>query len=313
MTVCYLFPGQGSQEVGMGHAFAEASPAAAEVYRLADGCLGFPLSEICFAGPEEKLRLTENTQPAILAASVASLFGSREALPPPDYLVGHSLGEYSAHVAAGSMALADALRIVRERGKLMQEAVSEGAGAMAAVIGLDEAVLAPLLSRAEDETGSVAAIANRNSPQQIVIAGATAAVEVAMVLAKDAGARRVVLLPVSAPFHCSLMEPASRGLAPLLDEVPMKDLDVPIVTNVDAALVRNADEARAALKRQVTASVRFSESIDLVYREGVRTFIEIGPGRVLCGLVRRMLPRDGLTVVGVSDPASLERAGEKLS
>jgi len=313
MTVCYLFPGQGSQEVGMAQAFTETNPAAADLFREADSRLGRSLSGLCFHGPEEDLRRTENTQPAILAASIACLSASLEALPPPDYLAGHSLGEYSAHVAAGSIALGDALWIVKERGRLMQEAVPEGAGAMAAVIGLDAASLAPLLTKAEAETGAVVAIANRNSPQQTVIAGSKAAVDCAMALAKEAGARRVVLLPVSAPFHCSLMEPAEHGLAPLLDALAMQDPAVPVVTNVDAVAVRAAEDGRGALKRQVTAPVRFAESIEFLHREGVRTFIEIGPGRVLSGLVRRMLPREGLLVLGVSDPDSLAKARERLA
>jgi [acyl-carrier-protein] S-malonyltransferase len=302
----YIFPGQGSQSPGMGRELAEKYAAAREVFEEADDALGFALSELCFNGPAEELQLTENTQPAILATSVAALRAAEsEGLPRPDFVAGHSLGEYSALVAAGALKLGDAVRTVRKRGRYMQEAVPVGAGAMAAILGADiEAVEAACAEARQD--GEVCGPANINSPGQIVIAGSAAAVERAIPLLKARGAKRAVPLKVSAPFHCALMLPAQERLAEDLSRVEFKDLSVPLVSNVDARVVRAGDEARESLVRQVSSPVRWRESVELLVREGVETFVEVGPGKVLCGLVRQTAPQS--RCLNVEDASSLAAA-----
>ena len=280
----FLFPGQGSQSVGMGSALASAFPVARQTFEEANDALGFDLSALCFHGPEEQLRLTEFTQPAIFTVSVAAL---RVMGMQADYVAGHSLGEYSANVAAGVIPFADAVRTVRQRGQLMQQAVPAGKGAMAAILGMPaDAVLA--ICRDASEEGSPVEPANLNSPEQIVISGAAAAVERAMVLARERGAKRAVSLPVSAPFHCSLMQPAQDALAPVLEAIPFSPAKIPVVVNVDARMVRDGSDLRDALRRQVTGAVRWTESMQLLIAEGVTRFIEVGPGKVLCGLMRQI-------------------------
>jgi [acyl-carrier-protein] S-malonyltransferase len=307
MTLAYIFPGQGSQAPGMGRELAEKYAAARAVFEEADDALGFALSRLCFEGPAEELQLTENTQPAILATSVAALRAAEsEGLPRPDFVAGHSLGEYSALVAAGSLSLRDAVTVVRERGRYMQEAVPVGAGAMAAVLGAELETVEAVCREAARE-GEVCAPANVNSPGQIVIAGSAAAVERAIPVLKGRGARRAIPLKVSAPFHCALMLPAQERLAAHLDSIEFADLGVPLVTNVDAALIRTGAEARASLVRQVSQPVRWRESVELLAREGVDTFVEVGPGKVLTGLVRQTAPQ--ARGLNVEDAASLGAAG----
>ncbi len=301
----YVFPGQGSQKVGMGRAFADAFPQAREVFAAADAALGFPLSALCWEGPEDALQLTENTQPAILAVSAAihAVLAAR-GLGDADAVAGHSLGEYSAHVAAGTLALADAVRLVRTRGRLMQQAVPVGAGAMTAVLGLDADAVAALA--AEAAQGEVCSVANFNSPEQTVLAGHRTAIERAMALAKERGAKRALPLPVSAPFHCALMAPARRGLEPELAATAFADPRVPVVTNIDARPVDTADAARQALVRQVDGPVRWVDSVRFMANElGIRRFVEVGPGSVLSGLIRRIAP-DAETLA-LSDPAALDK------
>ena len=309
--IAFIFPGQGSQAPGMGRELAEGYAAAREVFEEADEALGFRLSRLCFEGPAEELQLTENTQPAILATSVAALRAAEgEGLARPDFVAGHSLGEYSALVAAGALSLRDAVRTVRKRGRYMQEAVPVGAGAMAAVLGADLETVEAVCKEAARE-GEICSAANVNSPGQIVIAGSAAAVERAVPLLKERGAKRAVPLKVSAPFHCALMLPAQERLAADLDAVEFKDLSVPLVTNVDAAVVRTGAEARAALVRQVSQPVRWRESVELLAREGVDTFVEVGAGKVLTGLVRQTAPQ--ARGLNVEDAASLEAALAALS
>jgi [acyl-carrier-protein] S-malonyltransferase len=304
--IAYVFPGQGSQAAGMGRELAKNFSAAREVFAEADDTLGFALSELCFGGPAEELQLTENTQPAILTASVAALRAAESAgLPRPDFVAGHSLGEYSALVAAGALSLSDAVRVVRRRGRYMQEAVPVGAGAMAAIFGADlEAVESACAEARQGE--EVCNPANINSPGQIVIAGSAAAVERAIPLLKARGAKRVVALKVSAPFHCALMLPAQERLADDLARTEFRDLRVPLVTNVDASALRAGSQARDALVRQVSSPVRWRESVELLAREGVNAFVEIGPGKVLAGLIRKTLPE--ARCLNVEDTASLEAA-----
>lgn len=284
--IAFVFPGQGSQRVGMGQALAETFPECRAVFEEADAALGEPLSRVCFEGPEEQLRLTENTQPAILTVSVAAarLLASRGIAPA--MVAGHSLGEYSAHVAAGTLAFGDALRTVRRRGRYMQEAVPVGQGAMAAILGLAGDLVARACSEAAD--GEVVAPANLNAPGQVVIAGATAAVARAGERAKALGAKRVVPLPVSAPFHCALMQPAQERLAPELRALAVKPPSVPVVANVDAAPKRDGASAIEALVRQVSAPVRWEDVVRTLASAGVRAYVEVGPGTVLSGLVRKI-------------------------
>jgi len=303
-SVAFLFPGQGSQSVGMGKELAERYPIARQTFEEADVALGYALSALCFEGPEEKLKMTEVTQPAILTVSVAALRVLRQQGVEPGFVAGHSLGEYSAHVAAGTLDFADAVCIVRNRGRYMQEAVPAGQGAMAAVLGLSlEEIEAACREAAQ---GQVVAPANINSPGQVVISGHAAAVERAAELVKQRGAKRAVMLPVSAPFHCALMQPAQERLAVDLKAATFRPMSVPLVTNVDAAVIDSSEKARAALIRQVTGAVEWEKSMRALIVAGVETFVEVGPGKVLCGLMRQ-IDRSRICM-NVEDPASLEKA-----
>ncbi|MEP7363131.1 MAG: ACP S-malonyltransferase [Acidobacteriota bacterium] len=286
--VSYLFPGQGSQYAGMGKSLAEAHAEARNVFAEADEALGFSLSTLCFDGPEEELKKTENTQPAILTASVAAWRVMRAQGGMPDFVAGHSLGEYSAIVAAGGLAFADAVRLVRKRGQFMQQAVPQGVGAMAALLKLPEGKLDGIL--AEAAQGEVVSAANLNSPDQIVIAGHAGAVARAMELAKAAGAKRAVPLPVSAPFHCALMKPAQERMKVELDAVDFHDLDVPLVNNWQARVVRSAAEARLGLLEQIPNPVQWVATLRLLAAEGVARGYELGPGAVLSGLTKQTEP-----------------------
>jgi [acyl-carrier-protein] S-malonyltransferase len=301
-AIAFIFPGQGSQYAGMGKDLAENFPAARQVFEEADTALGFALSDLCFNGPADQLQLTENTQPAILAVSIAALRAlEAEGFPRPDFVAGHSLGEYSALVAAGALSLGDAVRTVRARGRYMQNAVPVGAGAMAAILG---ASLDVVQIACEDAAqGQVCSAANINSPGQIVIAGDSAAVDRAIELLKERGARRAVKLNVSAPFHCALMLPAQKRLQSDLNAVSFKNLATPLVTNVNAKAIGLGVEARDALVRQVSQPVRWLESVEFLIGQGVQTLVEIGPGKVLSGLVRQI--DRGLRCVNVEDRASL--------
>lgn len=284
----FLFPGQGSQSAGMGKAFAGQFLSARRVFDEADQVLGFALSRLCFEGPEEELKLTENTQPALLTVSTAAAVVLHEAGIRPDYVAGHSLGEYSALVEAGSLRFADALRLVRNRGRYMQDAVPVGTGAMAALLKLPEGKLEEILTQAAQ--GEIVSAANLNSPDQVVIAGHAAAVGRAIELAKAAGAKRAILLPVSAPFHCPLMQPAQQRLKADLEATPFADLQVPLVNNWQAREVRTGAEAREGLYQQVPNPVRWVETIRYLISQGVERFIEVGPGGVLTGLLRSIAP-----------------------
>jgi [acyl-carrier-protein] S-malonyltransferase len=301
-VIAFVFPGQGSQQVGMGRALAAAFAESREVYAQADAALGFELSKLCFEGPEAELQLTANTQPAILATSLAALRPLLARGIAPARVAGHSLGEYSALVAARSLSLEDALRTVRRRGQYMQEAVPVGVGAMAAILGLELAAIEAACREAA--AGEVVAPANVNSPGQVVIAGHAAAVARASEKCKAAGAKRAVPLPVSAPFHCALMQPAQDRLAPELGALAFRDPEPPLVNNVDAALVTDASTARAGLIRQVSGTVRWQESVERLAQEGVTTFVEVGPGTVLSGLVKKIAK--GTRVLNVDSPESLE-------
>jgi [acyl-carrier-protein] S-malonyltransferase len=302
----FLFPGQGSQKAGMGADLAESIPAARAVFEEADDALGFRLSKLCFEGPEEDLRLTENTQPAILTCSIAVLAAVREKGLAPDFVAGHSLGEYSALVAAGAISFRDAVQLVRKRGRFMQEAVPAGVGAMAAILGMEPAKVAEVCERAAQ--GEVVSAANLNSPGQIVIAGHAAAVQRAVDLAVAAGAKKAVLLQVSAPFHCSLMEPARDRLAPELDAIAFDDLKTPLVNNVSAAVITSGAEAREGLKRQVPNPVLWEQSIQRLAADGVCSFLYVGPGRVLSGLLRSI--DRALEGSAVGDLAGLEKLSQ---
>ncbi len=299
----FIFPGQGSQAVGMGKALADAFDVCRETFAEADAALGEPLSRLIFEGPEDQLRLTENTQPAILTVSVAAsrLLASRGFQPA--FVAGHSLGEYSAHVCAGTFDFADAVRIVRRRGRFMQEAVPVGRGAMAAVMGLDAGDVARACADAAE--GDVVSPANMNMPGQVVIAGTTEAVARAGERAKALGAKRVVPLSVSAPFHCALMKPAEDRLAPELRALAARDPRVPVVANVDAQPKRDAASAIDALVRQVSSPVRWEDVMRRLASEGVRKYVEVGPGTVLCGLGRK-IDRDA-SFASFEDPAGLEK------
>jgi [acyl-carrier-protein] S-malonyltransferase len=294
MKTAFLFPGQGSQYAGMGKSLAENSEAARQCFEEADDALAFALSTLCFEGPEEDLKLTENTQPALLAVSVAALRVLRAEVGVPDYVAGHSLGEYSALVAAGSLDFADALRLVRKRGRYMQEAVPAGVGAMAALLKLPAGKLDAIL--AEAAQGEIVTVANINSPDQIVIAGHKGAVERAMELAKAAGAKRAIALPVSAPFHCPLMRPAQERLRVDLDATEFRDLEVPLINNWQAAEIRTGAEAREGLFQQVPNSVRWVESMEKLAASGVDRWYEVGAGTVLAGLLRSIVPGAKVTV-----------------
>jgi [acyl-carrier-protein] S-malonyltransferase len=303
MKTAFVFPGQGSQYAGMGREIAERYEVAREAFREADSVLGFSLSDVCFNGPEEALKLTENTQPAILVTSIAIYRVLEEKGIRPDFVAGHSLGEYSALVAAGSLKLADAVGLVRRRGQYMQQAVPVGVGAMAAILGLEAAAVYDVCERASE--GQVVSPANLNSQMQTVIAGNREAVERAAALAKQAGAKRAIMLPVSAPFHCALMKPAEERLAVDLTNLSFADLRIPLVANVDAAVANRGDEARKNLERQVSRPVRWRESVERLSREGVTRFVEVGPGSVLIGLVRSI--DKSATILNAEDEKSLEK------
>jgi [acyl-carrier-protein] S-malonyltransferase len=307
--IAFLFPGQGSQAVGMGKELAEKYPIARQTFDEANDALGYKLSQLCFEGPEEKLRMTEITQPAILSASIAAWRVLNEKGLTPRFVAGHSLGEYSAHVAAGTISFADAVRTVRNRGKYMQEAVPVGVGAMAAILGMDLEKVTAVCSDASQ--GEVCEPANINSPEQIVISGHASAVERAIKLADERGAKRAKLLPVSAPFHCSLMKPAQDRLANDLRSIKFQSPGIPVVCNVDADSVEDAERSRDALLRQVTGSVKWDQSMRLLVSKGVQTFVELGPGKVLCGLMRQI--DRSRTCLNVADEASLLKTLEHLS
>jgi [acyl-carrier-protein] S-malonyltransferase len=307
--IALIFPGQGSQIIGMGKDLAEKYPVARETFEEADEALGYKLSHICFEGPEDQLRLTEITQPAILTASIAALRVLQPQVPKPDFVAGHSLGEYSAHVASGTFSFVDAVRTVRHRGKYMQEAVPVGVGAMAAILGMGLEKVAGVCQDAAQ--GEVCAPANINSPDQVVISGNTAAVERAVKLADERGAKRAKVLPVSAPFHCSLMKPAQDRLEEDLKKLSMQKPVYPVACNVDAALVKDNQNALETLVRQVTASVRWDQCIRLLIAQGMETFIEVGPSKVLCGLMRQI--DRSKTCFNVGDEASLTKTLESLA
>ena len=306
--IASIFPGQGSQVVGMGKELAERYPEARQTFEEADHALGYKLSQLCFEGPEDQLRLTEITQPAILATSVAALRVLQSRIPKPNFVCGHSLGEYSAHVCAGTFSFADAVRTVRNRGKYMQEAVPVGVGSMAAILGMEFAKVAAVCQDAAQS--EVCSPANINSPEQIVISGNTAAVERATRLADERGAKRAKVLPVSAPFHCSLMKPAQDRLEDDLKKITMAKPVYPVACNVDAEMVNDENRALHTLVRQVTGSVKWEQCMRLLIAEGVDTFIEVGPGKVLCGLMRQI--DRSKTCMNVGDEASLTKTLETL-
>ena len=310
--LAFLFPGQGSQSVGMGRELAEAYPAARDVFEEADDALGFSISRLCFDGPEDRLRLTAFTQPAIVTVSVAVERVLREHGLRPTVVAGHSLGEYAALVSAGVLAFADAVRAVHARGTYMQEAVPAGQGAMAAVLGLEADAVAEVCADAAVQTGEIVEAANINAPTQIVISGTAAAVERAGVLAKDAGAKRVVPLPVSAPFHCALMKPAEERLAPLLAGIVFAHAAVPVVPNVLARGEQNGSVLRAALVTQVTGAVRWVQSIQAM-RDAFAPacWVEVGPGKVLSGLLRQI--DRAQASLNAEDPASVEKTVAALA
>jgi [acyl-carrier-protein] S-malonyltransferase len=307
--VAFVFPGQASQYPGMGKELAEMYPSAKAVFDEADKALGFSISKMCFEGSEEDLKLTANTQPAILTCSIATYRVLEEKGLAPDFVAGHSLGEYSALVAAGSLKFADAVRLVRKRGSYMQEAVPAGKGAMAAIMGLSPAVVSDVCKRAAQ--GQVCAPANLNSPDQTVISGDADAIKRAVELASQAGAKRATILPVSAPFHSALMMPAQEKLEHDLKKTHFDKLRVPLVTNVDADTIETGEQAREALVRQVTAAVHWEESVRLLIEEGVNTFVEVGPGKVLTGLLRQI--ERSVATLNVEDETSLLKTVEKIA
>jgi [acyl-carrier-protein] S-malonyltransferase len=304
MTLAFVFPGQGSQAVGMGRAFSETSGAAKRVFEEANDALGFDLRRVMFEGPDAELALTANTQPAVLTASVAAAAACAERGLTPGLAAGHSLGEYSALVVAGALPLADAVRVVRRRGELMQEAVPVGTGAMAAIMGVAAGVVEQVCADAAQ--GEVVEIANVNSQLQIVIAGHRSAVERAVALAKERGGRKSVLLPVSAPFHCALMAPAAEGLAAALAGVKVSDPAIPVVRNVDGSVTRRGADVVPLLLRQVASPVRWTDCVQRLAAEGASAFVEVGPGRVLSGLVKRIV--EDARIAAVEDPAGLDKA-----
>jgi [acyl-carrier-protein] S-malonyltransferase len=306
--IAFVFPGQASQYPGMGKELADQYPTAKAVFDEADKALGFSISQMCFSGSEEELKLTANTQPAILTVSVAAYRVLVEKGIKPDFVAGHSLGEYSALVAAGSLKFSDAVQVVRQRGTYMQQAVPAGEGAMAAIMGLSPAVVLDACKRAAE--GKVCSAANLNSPEQTVISGHADAVKRVVEIASQLGAKRAVMLPVSAPFHCSMMMPAQEKLEKDLKKIEFAPLRVPLVTNVDADTETSGDEARDALIRQVTMAVRWEESVRELIDEGVNTFIEVGPGRVLTGLMRQIERSVG--TLNVEDEKSLAATVQKI-
>ena len=309
ISTAFLFPGQGSQSVGMGKELAALYPVGRETFDEADAALGYKLSQLCFEGPEDQLKLTEITQPAILTVSVAAWRVLQSKGITPAYVAGHSLGEYSAHVAAGTLSFADAVRTVRNRGKYMQQAVPVGVGAMAAVLMLASEKVQQVCE--EVAQGEVCCAANVNSPDQIVISGSKAAVERAAELAKQRGAKRAIMLPVSAPFHCLLMQPAQDCLAKDLAALTFHAPEIPVMGNVDAALVTTAEQARDALIRQVTGAVQWEKSMRALLALGVENFVEVGPGKVLCGLMKQI--DKSRTCFNVEDEASLQKTAAYFS
>ncbi len=295
----------------MGQELQQRYPVAAQTFAQADEALGFAISKLCFEGPEEQLRLTENTQPAILTVSIAASRALASQGIQPAIAAGHSLGEWSAHVAAGTLSFADAVRAVKARGRAMQQAVPAGQGAMAAVLQLDPALVAEACAEAAAETGLVVGAANLNSSGQTVISGAAAAVEKASALCKAKGARRAVMLPVSAPFHCALMQPAQEEVARVLNGIPLADPRIPVAANVTGSLVTNADAARDALIRQVTGAVRWVDCVNALIKAGPHLFIEVGPGKVLSGLMKQIDPAQ--KTLNVEDAASLEKTLAELA
>ena len=309
--IAFVFPGQGAQKVGMGQSLASAFPVCRDVFAEADAALGESLSTMCFEGPAESLQMTENTQPAILAMSVAVLRLLDSHGIQPSFAAGHSLGEYSAHVAAGTFSFADALRTVRRRGRYMQEALPSGEGAMAAILGLDgEAVTRACSETMNAMSGRVVSPANLNGPGQVVIAGHADAVAQAGERAKSLGAKRAIPLAVSAPFHCALMKPAEERLAPELKQLTTSDPKFPVVANVDAEPKRDAHAAIDALIRQVSSPVRWEQVVKRLVAEGATTFVELGPGSVLAGLIKKI--DRGVRVMSVEDSDSLESSLEQL-
>ncbi len=309
--VAWLFPGQGSQAVGMGMALAASEPIAQKLLQEADEALGFSLSKVMAEGPEETLKLTEHTQPAILTHSmlVVQAYGSK--LPKADFVAGHSLGEYSALVAAGSLAFADAVRTVRERGRAMQVAVPVGVGAMAAIIGMTSTDVEAGCVEAAAKTGKIVVPANFNGAGQIVIAGHVEAVEAAMELLKAKGGRKMLKLPVSAPFHSPLMEPAQAHMAPVLNALEFSAPMCPLVNNVDAKVVADPADLRDGLVRQIPGAVRWEAIMQVLLNEGVTTFLELGPGKVLTGIAGRMAKEVGIEVktIAISAPEDLAQLG----
>jgi [acyl-carrier-protein] S-malonyltransferase len=302
--IAVVFPGQGAQKVGMGKALAEAFPICRETFDEADRALGQPLSRLCFEGPEDQLLLTENTQPAVLAASVAAYRLVTERGIRAAFTAGHSLGEYSAHVAAGTISFADAVQTVRRRGQFMQEAVPVGEGAMSAILGMEADAVGRSCAKAAAEMGRVVAPANLNAPGQVVIAGHADAVKRAGEIAKADGAKRVIPLAVSAPFHCALMKPAEERLAPLLRALPTSTPAIPVVANVDAEPRRTAGESIDALIQQVASPVRWEDVVKRLIAEGVTTFVELGPGTVLSGLIKKIDRQ--VAALNVETPDDLE-------
>lgn len=303
--VAFVFPGQGSQTVGMCKAFYDEYAVARRVFEEADEALGFSITKMCFEGPESDLRLTYNTQPAILTASTACAAVLKEKGIACDVAAGHSLGEYSALVNTGALAFADAVRIVRKRGQFMQEAVPVGEGSMAAVLGLESDKIVEICQAVEAEGGEAVQAVNFNCPGQVVIAGAVNAVNKAVEALKAAGAKRAVLLPVSAPFHSSLMQPASERLAEVLAPIEIKDITIPVVANVTAKEVTGGAEIKELLVKQAAMPVLWETSVRNMVADGVDTFVEVGPGKVLTGFTKKIAK--GLPALNIEDPASLEK------
>ena len=307
----WLFPGQGSQAVGMGVALASAEPVARAVLQDADHALGFPLSKLMAEGPEDQLKLTEHTQPAILTHSTMVARAYAHKLPKPDFAAGHSLGEYSALVALGALSFTDAVKTVRERGRAMQEAVPVGVGAMAAILGMSASDVEASCHEAQASTGKIVVPANFNGPGQIVIAGHAEAVDAAMEAAKARGGRKMMKLPVSAPFHSPLMAPAQARMLPVLGALAFKAPVCPLVNNVDAAVVREPETLRDGLVRQIPGAVRWEATLDLLLTEGVTRFFELGPGKVLSGLAKRQAKERGIEVetFSIAGPDDLGQLG----